>query len=211
FYVALVLLPHFSSSLTLSYRSCFFYGYGYHRGLHSFPTRRSSDLDCTSSDTETGRAPPPPRSSASDGRPATQRGRSPGFSKVQGDPCALPSGQQLSHRRQYRRLDPVVDPGAAPLGREQVGFFELLEVVGEGRLRDTDVGVVAHARLAGLVRGEGREQPQPHRVAERLEPPGGPLGLLGGEGALAQRRAAGHRGGGGLGSVQKRQCLGVRH
>ncbi len=149
-------------------------------------------------------------------RPVRRHHRGKGLlTKGTADPCAprrvgLPDGQQLPHGRQHRRFDAVVDPGSAPLGGEQPGLLELLQVVGDGRLGDADVGDVADARLTALVRGDGREQPQPYRVPERLEHPRGPLGLLGGEGALAQRRAARHRGAGGLG-FQKRQCRDIRH
>src|SRR4051794_8147664 len=75
-----------------------------------------------------------------------------------------------------------------------------------GRPRHPDIGDVAHARLPALVRGDQREQPQPHRITERLEHRRGALGLLRGQRTLGQRRAAGHRV-----WLQQGQRLRVRH
>ena len=76
--------------------------------------------------------------------------------------------------------DPVVDPHAALAAVEQADLVQHLEVVADRRLGELEgVVEVAHAGLAVAVRGHQREQPQPHRVGERLEQRRDPLGPLG--------------------------------
>ena len=72
--------------------------------------------------------------------------------------------------RQPLRQDPVVDPGATPLAVDQPGLAEHPQVVGDRRTGDRErVGQLTHAHLATTTRGDQRQQPQPHRIAERLE------------------------------------------
>ena len=74
--------------------------------------------------------------------------------------------------------DPVVDPDAALAAVEQADLVEHLEVVADRRLGEVEgVVEVAHAGLAVGVRGDQGQQPQPHRVGERLEQRRDPLGL----------------------------------
>ena len=69
-----------------------------------------------------------------------------------------------------------------------------LEVVADRRLGEVEgVVEVADARLAVAVGGHQRQQPQPHRVGQRLEQRRDPLGRVGAQRLLGQRRAAGHR------------------
>ena len=94
------------------------------------------------------------------------------------------------------RLGPdLVEHPDAPLAAvEQPQLVQHLEVVADGRLREVErVVEVADARLAVRVRGDQRQQPEPDRVGECLEQRRDPLRLLGGEGLLGQRWAAGDR------------------
>jgi hypothetical protein len=60
--------------------------------------------------------------------------------------------------------------------------------MGNGRLGQAErLGQLTHARLAALVRGDHRNQPQPGRVGQRLEDAGQVGGLRLGE-RLAQQR-----------------------
>ncbi|MPM88423.1 hypothetical protein SDC9_135527 [bioreactor metagenome] len=64
----------------------------------------------------------------------------------------------------------VVHPGAAPLGAEQAGVLQDLQVVGDGGLGDVgEFGEVADAGLAARVGGDGRQHPEPERVGQRLQ------------------------------------------
>src|SRR5260370_1097412 len=66
--------------------------------------------------------------------------------------------------------EPVVDPGAAPLAGDDPGFPQHLQVVADGGLGEVERGgQVADAHLAALMGADQGEQPQPDRVAERLE------------------------------------------
>ncbi|MGX1480617.1 UNVERIFIED_CONTAM: hypothetical protein RKD50_009425 [Streptomyces canus] len=96
------------------------------------------------------------RAAADEPRPATPR-------SVR---CA---GRAWRTSRRPRTGRPGSRPRSAPLGSEQAGFAQLLQVVGDGRLGDADVGDVAHACFAACVRGDLGEQAQPHRVGQRLE------------------------------------------
>ena len=91
--------------------------------------------------------------------------------------------------------DAVVDPDAALLAVEQAGLVQHLEVVADRRLGQVEgVVEVADARLAAVVGGDQREQPQPDRVGERLEQRrdrARPAPRV--SGSRDQRRAAGDR------------------
>ena len=76
--------------------------------------------------------------------------------------------------------DPVVDPDPALAAVEQPGLVQHLQVVADRGLGEVEgVVEVAHARLAVVVGGDQRQQPQPDRVGQRLEQRRDPLGLLG--------------------------------
>ena len=86
----------------------------------------------------------------------------------------------------------VVDPDAALAPVEQADLVEHLEVVADGRLREVEgvVQVADAGLLVGVRRDEG-QQPQPHRIGQRLEQRRDPECLVGSEGLLEQRGAAG--------------------
>ena len=89
-------------------------------------------------------------------------------------------------------LDPVEDPDATLGALQQAGLVQHLEVVADRGLGQVEgVVEVADAGLAVRVRGHQGEQPQPHRVGERLEQRGRPLGALPAQRLLGQGRAAG--------------------
>jgi NADPH-dependent 2,4-dienoyl-CoA reductase/sulfur reductase-like enzyme len=79
-------------------------------------------------------------------------------------------GEDSGHPRHHRGLDPVVDPGTAPLGADQPGLAQDLQMVADRRCRHIERrSEVAHAGLSARVTGDHRQQPQPHRVRHRLE------------------------------------------
>src|SRR5699024_8075970 len=71
------------------------------------------------------------------------------------------------------RQQPVVHPGAAPLGRDESGLAQQLQMVRDRGLGQVEGGrQVAHAHLAAVLGGDHRQQPQPYRVGQGLERPG---------------------------------------
>ena len=96
--------------------------------------------------------------------------------------------------RRGPRAHAVVDPDAALAPVEQADLVQHLEVVADRRLGEVEgVVEVADAGLLVGVRRDQGEQPQPHRVGQRLEQRRDPLGLVGAERLLGQRGAAGDR------------------
>ena len=75
----------------------------------------------------------------------------------------------------------VVGPDAALVPGEDPGLDEDLEMMRDRRLGEAErLRQVADARLAALVRGDHRDQPQPGRVGQRLERAGQAGRLVGG-------------------------------
>jgi hypothetical protein len=65
---------------------------------------------------------------------------------------------------------PVVDPGRAAFAGHQARLAQHLQVVADRGLGQREgTGQVAHTRLAALVRGDQRQQPQPHGIPQGLE------------------------------------------
>ena len=116
--------------------------------------------------------------------PAQRRGHHPGL-----------IGHQ--HRRgaaQRLGLDAVVDPRPTPLAHDQARLAQHLQMMGDRRAGQLEhAGQIAHTRLATLMGGDQRQQPQPHRVAHRLEHPRQLDRLPGRQRLPHQRRAAPHR------------------
>jgi len=89
-----------------------------------------------------------------------------------GDGGELDRAEDGGQLGQGGRYQPVDDPGAASLALQQPGLAQDLEVVGDRRLGQVERRrQVAHARLTAPVAGHHAEQPQPHRVPQRLEHP----------------------------------------
>jgi hypothetical protein len=85
----------------------------------------------------------------------------------------------------------VPGPHPALVAAEDPGVDQDLQVVGDGRLGQAErLGQLAHARLAALVRGDHRDQPQPGRIGQRLEDAGQVGSLCLGERLVQQRGAA---------------------
>ena len=80
--------------------------------------------------------------------------------------------------------DAVVGPFAALFAGDEAGVDELLHVVRDGRLGESDgLGEVADAGFAVVVRGDERQQSDSGGIAERLEYAGELLGGVGVEDA----------------------------
>ena len=111
------------------------------------------------------------------------------------------SGEDAPQRVQLLRHRAVVHPGAVLAAGDQTGLAQHLEVVADRRLALADRrGEVAGARLAGRGGGDDAEQPQAHRVGQRLERLGQALGGRRRPGrrcraARSRRRRAAGRGG----------------
>src|SRR6185312_10905369 len=113
-------------------------------------------------------------------------------------------GEQRAETRERVGQHPVVHPRPASLAVDQSGLAQHPQVMADRRLRDVErAGQVAHAGLAAGERGDQREQPQPHRIRQRLEHPGQRLRVIFGQRFAHHRRAA-------RGRLDYRQLL-LRH
>ena len=129
------------------------------------------------------------------GRPEELRQRLPGeeAQPQRGGHAGVSGGgvEQVGDGGERGRADRVVDPHAALLAVEQPGRVQHLEVVADRGLGQVEgVVEVADAGLAGGTGGDQADQPQPHRVGQRLQQGRDLLGLGGGHGRAGRQRGA---------------------
>jgi hypothetical protein len=88
-------------------------------------------------------------------------------------------GQSAADRGEGLFDDAVVGPLAALLAGDEASVDELFEVVGDGRLGQSNrIGELTDAGLPSVARGDQGQQAYPSRVSESLEHPGQSLGRL---------------------------------
>jgi hypothetical protein len=118
-----------------------------------------------------GRAPSPAAAVADRARLRQRRGHPP--ERHPRPPAGRLAGrgrQHGGHPLQRGRHEAVVDPGPAPLAVDEPGLAQHFQVVADGGLGQVErAGEVAHADLTPGPGADQGHQPEPDRVAERLE------------------------------------------
>jgi DNA-binding MarR family transcriptional regulator len=136
----------------------------------------------------------PPVTAAGEAGDAGQRVRHPSTAPGGAGSEALSGrvdGEQARQLPQDAGPGPVVDPGAAPVGVDETGLAQGLEVVGDRGAGEFELrGEIADADLAVRSGSDHGHQLEPDRVAEGLERRGEQGGRLGGDALLGDRRAA---------------------